>query len=309
MSQKIFGSRPRFNGYQVLLDDGTFTAPAASGITGLTATTATITAGNLTAVQATVTSANSASFTLTSASTYAAGVTLAFECSTDNTYWEPITAIRTDTGYAAPEHLLTSAGAGSAVKWDVPVVGTGWIRVRPTSAFTVDVSIRIQPSYAMMPTPLGPPRINNIFYRYGQLAGTSGNEMLLNLLRTQGTSVSGSSASSFSTSAAYRLRINAVHVGFANPTTGSSVATATFRLRYNASGAITTSSPILTEYRIQLPAVTGQWQGLTVALPDGGYEIPGDNTGCYGWTLLPSYTTNVPYWDIFVAGYEYKVTT
>lgn len=146
-------------------------------------------------------------------------------------------------------------------------------------------------------------RTTIIFSAIGVASGTTGTETAITLTKSSGTAAT-TTGTSFVVTNGKTFRITQVFFSVK----GNDVATAqttTFNFRINTAGAVTTSStPILFSTRVATVAVAGDYQTVSMAIPDG-MEIYGDGTLQIGVTAAATFTTNAPTWDVTIFGYEY----
>ncbi len=299
MAQKVFGSRPRFNGYQVLLDDGTVTGTP-SGITGFTATSQNISTGQTPTVgPVNVSTANSVAFYVTTAG--ATAPVFAFEQSVDGTTWAPLLVECADNGIVASTQTIFNTGA--PVQYRASVVGVASVRFRVTSASSAVTSVVIQPSNTTTILQTAESTVSAVYFQRGVTASPASTETIIPINRTLGTDNSQTSLSNGTPSSGRTFKITAIQLGLQGNTTTATTAGCTFRIRYQPASA-GTSSPLLVETRLGVPATIGAYSVANVALPDAGFDIQSGYYFCVTYTAV--YTSNPPSVDVAIFGYEYQ---
>ncbi len=312
MSQKVFGSRPRYNGFPVLLDDGT--VGAASGITGQTLTSNTVAANSVGSVFADVSTANSCALIINPA-TYSAGAQVVFESSRDNgVTYAPHPVIRSDTGFVATSHYLSDGSASKFVKFDASCIGIQSIRMRIVTTFSTSVTLAIQPSAATLANPVVTDggRQHICYYAARVTCNTSGAETFFTVNQTKASSANGS-ATAWNLTNGKRFRMTAIQLGRQASTSVATLINTVFRMRFNPNaGGVTTSSAVVWEARAATHAALGAYGNITVPIPEGGFDIEpyynANNGAQFGFTHTSTYNTNPGTVDICVFGYEYSAS-
>ncbi len=113
----------------------------------------------------------------------------------------------------------------------------------------------------------------------------------------------GTTGTSYAITANKTFRVTSMTVIFLNPSgiTGTAVVT----LRYNPTGAATTSSAPAAVVTLSVPATAGSASPQTVAFPDG-LDLPGGTTpGQFGIDVLPTFASGSPLIGAWLTGYEY----
>lgn len=132
--------------------------------------------------------------------------------------------------------------------------------------------------------------------------GASGSETLLTL--SQVRNLTSATGSSFTPTNGKKLAIQSVvftQIGNSSAT----VATSIFRIRYNPAGAATAAStPIILQTRVTAPASALSFTQAPFTF-SGGWELPGDGTASFAFTVASTYALNAPTADIMLVGYEY----
>lgn len=145
-------------------------------------------------------------------------------------------------------------------------------------------------------------RVSLAYNNSGQNALATGAEYLLMLSRSaDGGTVT--NANTFVVTAGKRFRITnwmVMATGHATATT----AQVTFRMRYNAAGAVTTTSNVLWEIRLIIPNTSLWTEQVNMPLPDG-WEIAGGATVNWGLSYSATYVTNAPMLQTMIMGFEY----
>lgn len=232
---------------------------------------------------------------------------IAFEQSDDAVSWTPLITVRSDTSQVLSTHVLGPGAANTSMVFDAALEGVAFVRARVlTGTATGGLTVVAQPGgLPFTPTlTLSPPQRTAVVLWGAALAvGATNVESLLTLSQSRGTAavVTGSS---YVIPAGKRLKVQALlftQVG--SPT--ATAATTVFRWRYNPAGNVTTTSaPILLTTRLASPSTALSFQQFNVPLAEG-YELAGDGTAAFGFTVTPTYTTNAPTVDVQLIGYEY----
>lgn len=131
--------------------------------------------------------------------------------------------------------------------------------------------------------------------------GATGVETALTLSMVRGTTIN--SSTTFATPAGKQLRVQALLVTMVGSVTATAY-NATWRLRYNATGAVTTTSPVLLSGRLSSSAAAYSWQQWVTQIPDEYWLPAGDGTAQFGFTVNATYTTNPPTIDVALLGFE-----
>jgi hypothetical protein len=240
-------------------------------------------------------------------SAYVGAPVLVFEQSDDNVSWGPLPVTNSATGAVQSTWVLPVNTASASTMFDAGAEGINWVRCRcttgpTTNALTVVITpggMPFTPSVALYETG----RTAVAFYGNALAVGATTVEAALTLTRSAGTAAT-SSAASFVATNGKRLRLT--ELVFSQ--VGNAVATAAesqLRLRLNTAGAvITTTTPVLLSTRIATPAVASSYQNIVVPIPLG-FEITGNGTIQFGFTVNSTYVTNAPTVDVMVIGYEY----
>lgn len=233
---------------------------------------------------------------------------LVFEQSDDAVSWGPLPVTRADTSFTAATHMFTGGiAAGTSVSCSAAVLGVNYVRVRVTAGTaTGGLTIAIQPGgLAFVPStsPVAPSRTLVSYFANGFAVPATSVEGAVTLTRAYGVTAN-TTGTSFVLTAGRRFRITNFVIGM----TGNAVATAAniiFRLRYSASGAVTTTTtPILLQARAGSPAMAGGSEHIAVNIPDG-MELYGDGNAQIGITCLCNVSLNAPTGDVNIVGYEY----
>jgi hypothetical protein len=235
-----------------------------------------------------------------------AGVNISFEASDDSgTTWLPIAGVRDDSGIAE-----SSSGvlvANQARVWNFGLFGFNRFRVRATAWTSGSAAIIID--YGTMPFE---PLVSNVMSIPNRTAlvlatATAGvipaaTEALATLAQCQRGFVGLASASSFALTAGRIFRIQAFTLGVRCSTTTAVTATAV--IRFNPTGAVTATSPVVATLTVSTPAaIANEGSQMTISFPDGKDLPAGVTPGQVGVSLLGSTATGLAV--ISVEGFEY----
>lgn len=240
-------------------------------------------------------------------SAFGSGGVIVFEQSDDNVSWGPLAAVRSDTNLPASTHVLGANSASAEWMFDSACEGINYVRARLTNGVATNgITIVITPG-GMPFTPavaiLSPIRVTHNLSAFGVTAGTTATEAMVTLARQVGTNTP-TTASTFAVASGKTFRIQQITIGLVGNSTTATAANCMFRLRNSASGTVTTASNIGWQFRLAVPATLGVGITQTFAFADG-MDLPGGGSVNYGFSVLPTYATNAPTYDISVTGYEF----
>jgi hypothetical protein len=261
---------------------------------------------------------------------------IVFEQSDDNVQWCSL-SVTSDNGATGSTPWMTTGSSNGEQIFRAPLVGTNWVRVRVTTAQATNdmtvvtivsasplspsvgingvVSIALSNLYAVLTKGTQ----NNVGFSTQDLkdsgrvskmytatvASTTAAETLITLTHSFDCAATATASSNPITSGK-RFRIQSI-IASARESTGSLATTVSIKLRANASGATTATSPLQLSSSVYLAASPATVLFPPISIPDG-FEIDADGgAATFGITIThPQYTTGyIVTFDISIIGYEY----
>lgn len=241
------------------------------------------------------------------ATAYTGNPVIVFEQSDDGVSWSSMQVVRTDTNSPMSTVVMAPGAANTSVMFDVGVEGVGYVRARVVVGTTTGgLTLVGQPGglpFSPIVSVAQPVRLPVLLSGVSLPVGASGSEVLLTMTQQKGITAT-SPSTSFSTPMGKRFRIQTMLLSQVGNNTAT-VATTIFRMRYNASGPVTTASnPVMMQARLATPAQAGAYQQIVLPIPDG-FELQGDGVGTFGVSVNSVYVSNPPTVDVMITGYEY----